>query len=278
MGNWLQVNGEYNLTHSLLPITYSLSLKNRLDQFLNAPLHVGIVGDRPRHGRLAGADWRHALPDQVAGIDQESGTAPLFQSVVPQVPYLLAQLHQLLSHIFIRTRLMLDHLGFNLTRRIAELDGHEALLGALLQIFEDALVAGIVRDDQHELIDRLDYLPLLFNRQQASVVAQRMNDHGSIFPGLDDLVEIDDASVLDAECQRPIYPDRLLPLQEVSTHEIGGREVLVAGDGDEGALQPVGHVLHEARLPAAGRPLQHDRHPALSGNREESDFAVHLGV
>ena len=42
----------------------------------------------------------------------------------------------------------------------------------------------------------------------------------------------------------------------IEEEEVGGGEVVVAGDGDQGKLQPPGHVFHEAGLAAAGWALE----------------------
>ena len=45
-------------------------LENGLDQFLNAALHIGIVGNRTGNRHLTGSVGRHTLPDEGSGIDQ----------------------------------------------------------------------------------------------------------------------------------------------------------------------------------------------------------------
>jgi hypothetical protein len=49
--------------------------------------------------------------------------------------------------------------------------------------------------------------------------------------------------------QRAIDPLRFTAAQQETPDEIGGRQVVVAGDGDERPVEVVGHRLEEARLP-----------------------------
>ena len=44
--------------------------ENGLDQFLNAALHIGVVGNRASNRNVAGSVGRHTLPDKGPGIDQ----------------------------------------------------------------------------------------------------------------------------------------------------------------------------------------------------------------
>jgi len=88
-----------------------------------------------------------------------------------------------------------------------------------------------------------------------------------------------------------VHPARLLALQQEAADEVGGGEVLVAGDGDHGQTggreplalgavlalahhgewpaELVGHVLDEARLAAAGGALEQHRDFLLESGAEE---------
>ncbi len=52
----------------------------------------------------------------------------------------------------------------------------------------------------------------------------------------------------------------------------------MAGHGDQWSLQPIGHVPHEAGLPAARWALQHDRHAVVCGCFKQRNFSADLRV
>ena len=96
------------------------------------------------------------------------------------------------------------------------------------------------------------------------MVGQRVDDDGGVLAGLDDLVEVADRPGAHGARERPVHPHRLVAGQQVAADEVGGGQVLVAGDRDEGRLgaavpavaEAPRHVLDEAGLAAAGRPLE----------------------
>lgn len=49
----------------------------------------------------------------------------------------------------------------------------------------------------------------------------------------------------------------------------------MAGYGDQRALQPLRHVLHEAGLAASRRPLEEDGQPVAIGGLEYADLVAH---
>src|SRR5205823_5914766 len=97
-------------------------------------------------------------------------------------------------------------------------------------------------------------------------------------PRLHNLIQIDDGPVFDAERERSIHPHRLPTLQEVSSNKVRSRQILMAGDGNQGTAEAIRHVLDEARFSAAGRPLQHDRHAGRRRRLEQSDLPVHFNI
>src|SRR3989449_4392412 len=132
--------------------------------------------------------------------------------MVLDIADLLADRDQAHRDLLVHADLALNDAGFQISRGIRELDRHEALLGALLEILQHALVTGVVRDDQQEIIHRLDHLPLLLDRQEAPVVAQGMDDDGRVLAGFDDFVQVHDRAVLDSQRQRTVHPDGLIAL------------------------------------------------------------------
>ena len=75
-----------------------------------------------------------------------------------------------------------------------------------------------------------DQLVLLLERQEAAIVGQGMDDDGRVLAGLDDLVEIANGALANGPGQRPIVPDRVVALEQEAADEIGGGQVLVAGE------------------------------------------------
>ena len=162
--------------------------------------------------------------------------------------------------------------GLDVDVRVVELDAHEALPRRRLEVLQDALVARVVGDDEQEVGVGGEQLGRLLDRQDAAVVAQRVDDDGRVLAGLDDLVEVADGAAAHGPRERPVHPHRLVTGQQVAPDEVGGGEVLVAGDGHELALELPRHVLDEAGLAAAGRTLQQHRQARRVGGLE------HLGL
>ena len=215
--------------------------------------------------------------DELSGVDEKARADALGESVLLEVAHLLAQLGEVHGHGFADARFMADDAGLKVARRVVKLDGHEALARAVLEVFERALVAGVVGDDEEEAVPGLDYLAQLLDRQQAPVIGKRVNEDGGVLAGFDDLVEIADGAGLDRSGQWAVDPAGRVVFEQVAPDKVGCREVLVAGDGDElaafvgtGAVsvtfaddghwpaQLVGHVLNEAGLAATSGPLEED--------------------
>ena len=66
-------------------------LKNGLDEFLDAALHISIVRNRTGYGGIAGPVWGDALLHQGPGVDQQSGTHTFFKPMVSEISYLFTQ-------------------------------------------------------------------------------------------------------------------------------------------------------------------------------------------
>src|SRR3989475_2184857 len=250
----------------------------RGDDLPQAALHVGVVRDRPDDRCLARRLGPDPALDQLARVDQQSGADSFFQPMVFEIADLLPDRDQAHGDLLVHTGFALDDAGFQIPRGIRELDRYEALLGALLEVLQHTLVARVVRDDQQEIIHRLDHLSLLLDRQQTPVVAQGMDDHGRVLAGLDDLVQVHDRAVLDPQGQRAVHPDSLIAFEQEAPDQIGDVEGRVAGHADQGTPQLLGHVLDEPGLPAAGWAFQHHRHSRCGGRLEQPDLAIYLGV
>src|SRR5271167_3100214 len=112
-----------NLLASFAPLHESRGglRKDRFYHFVDRALAVGFVGQRPRHCDRRRAPWRNALPDQLAGVDQQAGRDTLFQARRLQMAHLLAQHRELQRDIILDTGLVRDNLDFLVRRRIGEL-------------------------------------------------------------------------------------------------------------------------------------------------------------
>ena len=163
-------------------------------------------------------------------------------------------------------------------RREVELERDEALARADLEVLEDVLVARVVGDDELKPGWRLDQLACLVDGQYPPVVGQRVNHHHGVLARFDDLIEIAEGARPHGPRQRSVLPHRLARPHEVAADEVAGGEIVVAGDGDPRPAKAPRHVLDEAGLAAAGRPLEHDREPARVTGLEDGHLAAHRQV
>src|SRR3990172_1047030 len=136
----------------------SALLEYRAHHLFDAALHLRVVGKGPHHGHLTGLSRRYPLLDKLAGIDEEPRAHPFAEAVLLEVAHLLAQLGELEGHRLRDATLVGDNARLELPRRIAELDGDEALAGAVLQILQGALIARIVGNDEGEAVPGLQDL------------------------------------------------------------------------------------------------------------------------
>jgi hypothetical protein len=155
------------------------------------------------------------------------------------------------------TALAFDDLRLELRRREVELEAHEALARARLQILQKALVARVIRDHEHEARRRAQELAGLVYWQQAAVIGERMQHDHRVCARLDHLVEVTDGAGARGAREWPVVPRRAVVVNQVAADQIARGEIVVAGDADERTLQTPRHVLDEARFSAPGRPLEH---------------------
>ena len=170
-----------------------------------------------------------------------------------------ADIHQLCGGDGIDTAFAGKNGDLQCRRRIFELEGSEALLGRLLQVLHQALVAGIVRNDQLKIGVGAQQFSLLVERQRAPMVGQRMDDDRGVLTRFDNFIKVTDGTDAGSGGQRTVEPARAVGFEQVAPDQIGGGHVLVAGDGDQGLAQPPGHVFDETRLAATCRTLDHHR-------------------
>ena len=192
----------------------------------------------------------------------------------------------------------LHNFRLNIRRGIVKLHGNKALAGAVLQVFQRALVMGIVGNAQQEPVIGLDNLPGLFHRQDAPVVGQGVNQHGGILARFHHFVQIQDGPGFDGPGHRPVNPAGAFGIQQIAADQVAGGQILMAGDRNQGnadfalpqflsrpaaarrphhrhgAAQLPGHILHKAGLAAAGRAFQQHRNVLVIGGGKEFQFVA----
>ena len=255
-------------------------------------LDVGVV----RHGLhdrdVAGATCRDAVSHQLSGVDEQARAHPFLEAVLAQVPHLDADGREAVRGFVVHPGLVGDDRGFHVPLRVVEVEAHEALPRARLQVLQDALVAGVVGDHQQEVGMGGEQFPGLVDGEHAAVVRERVDEHRGVLARLDDLVEVADRALADRVGQGAVLPDGLVAAQQEPAHQVRRREVLMAGHGDqwvravlpgrrlfttlftarEGLEEPPGHVLDEAGLAAPGRPLQEHGEAAPVSRLEYRDL------
>ena len=118
-------------------------------------------------------------------------------------------------------------------------------------------------------------IPEPLDGQLPPVVGQGMQHDRGVLTGFDHLVEVADRPLPHRMGQRPVHPDRFITLQQVSTDQVSGGEVVMAGHGDQRAAEIVSHRLDEAGLAAPGGPLQHQRQTLAIGRLEHGLLVAH---
>src|SRR6185369_13113235 len=117
----------------------------------DAALQFAIVSDRRAHRDVGGIDWRNAERDELSSVDQEPSRDTFFEAVTTKVAHLLSDQNQVARRAFVDTTFTRDDLSLHLRRRIVKLDRDKPLPRRLFQVFQDRLITGVVRNDQHEV-------------------------------------------------------------------------------------------------------------------------------
>ena len=181
---------------------------------------------------------------------------------------------------------MRNDTGFVVVRWIVKRQRHKALARARLQIFEHALVARIIRQDQQKILVGVENDAAFFYRENTSMIRQRMNQHGRVLTRLDDFVQIAHGSSAHGARQRSIDPHGFLTCQQVAPDQITGAQILMTGHRNQRrvhcqarlgsvfrlAVEHIGHVFHETRLTTPGWPFEQHREPGGVGSEKHLDF------
>jgi hypothetical protein len=133
--------------------------------------------------------------------------------MITQVPDFFTNARQLKRQSGIDTAFVGDDLRLELARGVIELDRDEALPGTVFEVFDHALVAGVVRDNEREVLMRLQDFAALFDGEEPSVVGEGVDEDCGVFACLDDFIEITHRPAAGSSGQRAIDPHRLIPLQ-----------------------------------------------------------------
>jgi hypothetical protein len=96
-----------------------------------------------------------------------------------------------------------------------------------------------------------------------------MEHDGHVLARLDDLVEVADAALAHGAGERAVSPDRVAALEKITAGEVGGGEIVMAGNGVQWQAEAGCHVRHEPGLAAARRALQEQRQALAPGELEE---------
>ncbi|MNT08003.1 hypothetical protein D3C72_1427280 [compost metagenome] len=101
-----------------------------------------------------------------------------------------------------------------------------------------------------------------------------MQHHRGVLTRLDHFVQVTDTAFAHRAGQGTVLPPGALRANQVATDQVGGRQVVMTGDGIQRQAQTVRHVLHEASLAAAGRAFDQHRHAVLPGLLEQRLFVT----
>ena len=220
------------------------------------PPVVDRLLSRLHQRRPAGLQGLVTAEHQGRRIDQQAGGDAFVEAVPLEVAGPVRDLHQLGRRVRVATRLLRDDLHFHFLCRVVEVQRGETLLGRLLEILHQALVTRVVGDRHTEIRAGLQQLTEFLHGQYAAVVRQRVDHHRGVLTRLDDFVQVADSARAHRARERAVHPDRLATVNQEATHQVRGGQIVVAGDRDQRTLQAPRHMLHEAGLATAGRPLQ----------------------
>ncbi|CAK7261583.1 protein of unknown function (plasmid) [Shinella sp. WSC3-e] len=134
------------------------------------------------------------------------------------------------------------------------------------------MISGIVGHDDPEIRMSAHHLVLFLQRENTTVVGQRMDDDGSVLPGFHYFIEIAYRAKAGRHGKWAVVPLGAVGVEQKSPYEIGGRHVFVTGNGHQGLAETPCHVFHETGLATSGRPLEHDGDAHPVSGLEQRDF------
>jgi hypothetical protein len=118
-----------------------------------------------------------ALSDSCAGVDQQARRGSFLEPVLAQRAHLLAQRGEIGRGLEVDAAFVRDDARLELGRRIVELERDEALPRRGLEVLENTLVARVVRDDEQEVLVRLEARRPL-RSAACTMIGERWTDRG----------------------------------------------------------------------------------------------------
>ncbi len=140
----------------------------------------------------------------------------------------LGQLHQLLRLLCRNTGLVAHNDRLNFCNGVVQTQTDKALAGAGLEPLEQVLVAWVVGNHQHEFGRCSQLLASALNWQNAPVIGQRVQYHGSVFACLDHFVQVANGTLAHGACQGAIGPLRAAVTNQKTPYQVCRAEVIVA--------------------------------------------------
>ena len=101
-----------------------------------------------------------------------------------------------------------------------KLQGDETLARAVFEIFENVLIARIIRHHEQKTLGGFNNFAELVDGQQTPMIRQRMNDYRGVFARLDDFVEITDAADFHGAGQRAVDPCGAVGVEQIAADQI----------------------------------------------------------
>ncbi|MNO83201.1 hypothetical protein D3C76_744960 [compost metagenome] len=238
--------------------------------------HCGrIVGQRLGQARQAGLTRVQPRANQAAGEHQQARRGDFLEIMLLQAPESPAERHETPGQRFVDPRLADQDVGLHGLARVVEAQCQETLASARLHPLQQVLVAGVVGHHQHERGRCLQAFTGALQMEFAAIVGQRVDHHSGVLARLDHFVEIADTALPHGAGKWSVLPPGAIGTDQVASDQIGGAQVVMAGHGMQRQLQTMRHVLHEAGLAAAGRPLEQYRQAMSPGLFEELHLIPH---
>src|SRR5690606_7615354 len=122
---------------------------------------------------------------------------------------------------------------------------------------------GVVGNDELKAGRSFDRLAGLVDRENASMVRQRVQHDDRVLAGLHHFIEVANRALAHGARQRPVLPHRSIVPNEEATNQIAGSQIVVTRYRHERTPQSPRHVLDETGLAASRRALEH--HAEIAG-------------
>ncbi len=186
------------------------------------------------------------LGDQLAGRDQHARRRHLRNPPVSSRRIAWPSRTRLGGALVVDACLVDEDLLLHIRCGETEVDGDHPLTCGVLEVLQHALVAGVVGHHQRQKPGAASSVTP--SRSMGSCRRwsdERVQHHRGVLTCLHHLVEIADGAVAHRTSQRAVDPFGVAAAQQEAADEVGGGQVVVAGDRDERPAQIVRHRLDE---------------------------------